>query len=49
MAIFIEIYLHIRIFIEFGSKIHAYNAKYKMRLLPKRKEVDRSGQVHSLV
>ena len=37
MAIFIEIYLHICIFIEFGSKIHAYNAKYKMRLLSKRK------------
>ena len=49
MIIFIEIYLHIRIFIEIGSKIHAYNAKYKIQLPSKEKEVDSQDQFLSLV
>ena len=27
---FIDFYLQIRIFIEFGNKIHAYNSKYEI-------------------
>ena len=34
---FIEFYFQIHNFIEFGSKIHAYNSKYEIWLLSKRK------------